>query len=75
MISLEQARRDYEKLFIIAPVSGRVTKILASPGQSVNAGTPMVEFVSDKPEVVIDLDGYLAQSLQSDDEVTIISNE
>lgn len=62
-ISLDQARRDYAKLSIAAPVDGAVTKVLANVGQTVNAGSMIAEFSGKLPQVMIDVDSDLASSL------------
>jgi multidrug resistance efflux pump len=71
VISLEQAQREYAKLTITAPFDGSVTKVIATPGQRVNPGTPMIEIVSNTPEVVIDLDAEIALSLALSDTVKV----
>lgn len=70
-ISVEQARREYEKLIVTSPINGTVTKIITSVGQSTNMGTPMMEIVSDNPEVVIDLDASIVNNLSVWDTVTV----
>lgn len=71
VLSLEQAQREYSKLAIGAPFDGTVTKVLATPGQRVNPGTPMIEIVSNTPEVVIDLDADIANTLKIGDTVSV----
>lgn len=55
-LSLQQAQEELSKLSILAPIDGTVTKVIASVGQDVNAGTPMVEIANKNPEVVFDVD-------------------
>lgn len=62
-IALDQARRDYSKLSISAPVEGTVTKIIANVGQTVNAGSMIAEFSGKQPQIMIDVDSSLASSL------------
>jgi multidrug resistance efflux pump len=70
-ISLEQARRDYAKLRIIAPVDGVIGKVIGSVGQSVNIGSPVAEFTSRLPQIILDIDSGLAGSLIIGDTVTV----
>ncbi len=63
VLSLEQARRDYSKLSIAAPVEGTVTKVIANVGQSVNPGSIIAEFAGKIPQVVLDIDSTLASTL------------
>jgi multidrug resistance efflux pump len=63
VLSLEQAQREYSKLIISAPFDGTVTRVIATPGQRVNPWTPIIEVVSNTPEVVIDLDADIANTL------------
>jgi multidrug resistance efflux pump len=63
-IALEQARRDYSKLRIIAPVDGVISKVIWSVGQSVNLGTPITDFTSKQPQIIIDIDSSLARTLE-----------
>lgn len=72
ILSLEQAEREYAKLTLSAPFDGTVSKVIATSGQRVNPGTPMVEIVSSTPEVVIDLDANIAESLNVGDNVGIL---
>lgn len=62
-LSLDQARRDYSKLSIAAPVEGTVTKVIANVGQSVNVGSIIAEFAGQIPQVVLDIDSNLANTL------------
>lgn len=62
-IALDQARRDYSKLSIAAPVEGTVTKVIANVGQTVNAGSMIAEFSGKQPQIVVDIDSSLASSL------------
>ncbi|MDD2693891.1 MAG: biotin/lipoyl-binding protein [Candidatus Gracilibacteria bacterium] len=62
-IALDQARRDYAKLSISAPVDGTVTKMIANVGQTVNAGSAIAEFSGKQPQIVVDVDSSLASSL------------
>jgi multidrug resistance efflux pump len=70
-ISLSQARRDYAKLSISAPVDGSVTKLLTSVGETINPGSPIAEFAGKKPEIILDIDPELAKSLGVGDSVAI----
>lgn len=55
-ISLAQAGRDYAKLRITAPVSGTVRKVITSIGQQVNIGSPIADFDSTSPQIVMDVE-------------------
>ena len=70
-ISLEQARRDYAKLRIVAPVDGTISKVTGSVGQSVSIGSPIADFTSKQPQMVLDLDSGLAESLVIGDTVRV----
>ncbi len=70
-LSLEQAKRDYSKLRPSSPVDGVVTKVLASFGQSVTVGTPLVEIVGKQPEILLDIDSDLANSIVTWDTVQV----
>ena len=60
LLSIDQAKRDYSKLSIVAPFDGVVTKIMGAIGQRTNMGTQVLEVISNTPEVLVDLDGTLA---------------
>jgi multidrug resistance efflux pump len=62
-ISLELARRNAENLLIRAPVNGTISKVLTSIGQSVATNTPVVEFTSNEPEMLLDIESNLARTL------------
>lgn len=74
-ISLEQARRDYAKLRIIAPVDGVIGKVIGSVGQSVNIGSPVADFTSRLPQIVLDIDSSLASTLSIGDTVAVRVDE
>ena len=62
-ITLAQAKRDFGKLAITAPVDGTVTKIRTSVGEAINPGSLIADFAGKKPEVIVDIDPDLAKSL------------
>lgn len=64
-ISLEQAKRDYAKLRITAPVDATITRILTSVWQTVSTGTPTLEISWKIPEILLDIDDTLAKSLET----------
>lgn len=70
-ISLELARRNADNLLIRAPVSGTISKVLTSVGQSVATGTPVAEFTSNEPEMVLDIESNLARTLSIGEEVEV----
>lgn len=70
-IALAQAKRDYAKLIITAPVEWTVTKLRTSVGESINPGSLIAEFAWKKPEVLIDLDPNIAKTLGVGDSVDI----
>jgi multidrug resistance efflux pump len=72
-IALDQARRDYAKLSISAPVDGTVTRVIASVWQSVNIGTPIIEFSGKQPQIVIDIDAWVARTLSVGEKVMVDS--
>lgn len=74
-LALEQAKREYSKLAVIAPFDGTVTKVSASVGQRTNMGTPLIEIASNVPEIVLDIDGDIANSVSNGDLVTVNMNE
>lgn len=75
IIWLEQASRDYNKLFITSPVNGTITRVLASIWQNVNAWSQMVEVVSDDPQIILDVEWYIAVSLEKWMEIIVISGD
>jgi multidrug resistance efflux pump len=74
-ISLAQAKRDYAKLAITAPVEGNITKLRTSVGETINLGSPIAEFAGKKPEIIIDIDPDLAKTLGVGDSVDIVIGE
>jgi multidrug efflux pump subunit AcrA (membrane-fusion protein) len=62
-IAYEQAKRDYSKLIITAPVDGVITKVLSSIGQNVSIGSPIAEFSWKQPQILTDIDPSIAASL------------
>ena len=70
-ISLDQARRDYSKLSISAPIDGNITKVIANVWQTVNVGSAIAEFSGKLPQITIDLDTQLASTLMPWDTVII----
>jgi len=73
-IALDQARRDYSKLTISAPIEWNITKVIANVWQAVNIWSAVAEFSGKLPQVVIDIDSDLASTLITGDTV-IISTE
>jgi multidrug resistance efflux pump len=71
IIGLAQARRDYAKLSISAPVEWIVTRLLVGVGQSIGMGSPIAEFSGKKPEIVVDIDPAIAREIGTGDAVTI----
>jgi cobalt-zinc-cadmium efflux system membrane fusion protein len=61
------AFNDNRVSHIFSPVSGRVTKVLAEPGQHVAAGTPLLAILSP------DVGGYVADVLKA--EATLVAAE
>ncbi len=70
-ITLDQARRDYSKLSIAAPVEGNITKVIANVGQTVNVGSVIAEFSGKMPQIVLDIDSDLAATIIVGNKVTI----
>ncbi|MFZ2256040.1 MAG: HlyD family efflux transporter periplasmic adaptor subunit [Patescibacteria group bacterium] len=70
-ISLELARRNADNLLVRAPVSGTISKVLTSVGQSVATGAPIAEFTSNEPEIVLDIESNLARTLSVGETVEI----
>lgn len=73
-LALEQAKREYSKLAVIAPFDGTVTRVSASIGQRTNMGTPLIEIASNVPEVVLDIDNDIASKISNGDLVTVKMN-
>ena len=71
VLTLEQARREYAKLSITAPFDGTVSKVIATSGQRVSPGSPLIEVVSNSPEVQIELDADIINSISLGDSVSI----
>jgi multidrug efflux pump subunit AcrA (membrane-fusion protein) len=74
-IALAQAKRDYAKLAITAPVEGTITKLRTSVGETINPGSPIAEFAGKKTEVIIDIDPELAKTLGVGDSVDVLIGE
>jgi multidrug resistance efflux pump len=55
-IGLLQAQTNYGKLTVDAPIDGKITKVITSIGQTVNMGTPVIEIVSNTPEMTVDVE-------------------
>jgi hypothetical protein len=72
VISLEQVEREYAKLNISAPFDGTVSRVIATAGQRVTLGTPLIEVVSNLPELIIDLDAEIANALRISDSVSVM---
>ena len=75
VLSLEQAQREYAKLAIVAPFDGSVSKVIATLGQRVNPGTPVLEVISNAPEVLIDLESDIIWSLKLGDSVRVLVDQ
>lgn len=74
-ISLKQASRDYAKLRIVSPVNWTIAKMLVNIWQQVSAWTPIAEFVSNTPEIVIDLDTNTVSMLSVGDSLKVHVND
>lgn len=70
-LSVEQAQREYSKLSIVAPFDGTITKVIGAVGQRTSIGTPMLEIVSNTPEILVDLDNDIATTLSISDTVSV----
>lgn len=70
-LSLEQAKREYSKLTISAPFDGTITRVITSVGQRTNIGTPMIEIVSNTPEVNLDLESSISNNLSVGDTLSV----
>jgi multidrug resistance efflux pump len=62
-IALSQAERDYSKLRVTAPVDGIISRVIANVWQSVTIGSPISEFTSKQPQIIIDIEPSLASNL------------
>lgn len=62
-IALAQAERDYSKLRVTAPVDGVISRVIANVGQSVNIGSPITEFTSKYPQIIIDIEPNIVSGL------------
>jgi multidrug resistance efflux pump len=74
-IAYEQARRDYSKLIITAPVDGVITKVLSSIGQNVSIGSPIAEFSGKQPQILTDIDPSIAATLSVWDILPVIVDD
>jgi multidrug efflux pump subunit AcrA (membrane-fusion protein) len=74
-IALEQAKRDYSKLRVTAPVDWTITRIIASLWQTVWVWTPTLEISGKVPEILLDIDDSLAKTLEVGMEVWVIVDE
>lgn len=59
----------------MAPFDGSISKVIATLGQRVNPGTPVLEVVSNTPEILIDLESDIVKSLTLGDSVKISVNK
>ncbi len=71
-LSLSQAREEADKLVIRAPIDGSITRVIASVGQDVNAGTPILEMANKSPELSIDIEAAVVPLLKVGSEQTIL---
>jgi multidrug resistance efflux pump len=62
-IALAQAERDYSKLRVTAPVDWVISRVIANVGQSVNIGSPITEFTSKYPQIIIDIEPNIVSGL------------
>lgn len=74
-ISLELARRNADNLLVRAPVAWTISKVLSSVWQSVATGTPLAEFTSNEPEVIIDIEPQLGRTLGIGETAEIIVDD
>ncbi len=74
-ISLDQAERDASKLRVVAPINGIISRVIANIGQSVNIGTPIAEFTSNQPQIIIDIEPSLVASLTVGQSVWVLVAE
>jgi multidrug efflux pump subunit AcrA (membrane-fusion protein) len=71
-LSLSQAREEFDKLVIRAPIDGSITRVLASVGQDVNAGSLMIEMANKSPEMQIDVEVSIVPLLTVGSEQSIL---
>ena len=48
-----------------------MTRVIANIGQSINIGTPVIEFSGKQPQIVVDIDTPIANSLLAGNQVSI----
>lgn len=70
-IALDQARRDYSKLTISAPIEWNITKVIANVWQTVNIWSAVAEFSGKLPQITLDIDTDLAGTLLTGDSVVV----
>lgn len=63
-LGVEQSEKEASKLTITAPIDGTVTRVIASVGQEITTGNPVIEVASRNPEVVFTLDSDSVSLLQ-----------
>ena len=74
-ISLDQAERDANKLRVIAPINGIISRVIASIWQSVSIGSQIAEFTSKQPQIIIDIEPSLVASLSVGQSVSVLVAE
>jgi multidrug resistance efflux pump len=74
-IAYEQAKRDYSKLMIVAPVDGVITKVISNIGQNLSVGSPIAEFSGKQPQILTDIDPELASMFRVGDVVPVIVDD
>ncbi len=74
-LSLDQAKREYAKLAIIAPFDGTVTKVITSVGQRTSIWAPLIEVATNIPEIVIDVDSDVAKNVSNGNLVIVKMDE
>ncbi|MEF2175411.1 MAG: HlyD family efflux transporter periplasmic adaptor subunit, partial [Candidatus Absconditabacteria bacterium] len=61
----------YQKLFVKAPISGKIAKIFVDKGQDVGMGTPLIQVVnSSQPEISVSFNSNEINYITLNDEVT-----
>lgn len=63
-LSVSQAQEEFSRLSILAPIDGSITKVIASVGQDVNNGTPIIELANRNPEITFDAEASIVPLLK-----------
>lgn len=71
LIQYETTQKEYQKLFVKAPISGKIAKIFVDKWQDVGMWTPLIQVVnSSQPEISVSFNSNEINYITLNDEVT-----